>query len=305
MDFLKKLPIGQFVVGEAGWVRKIDPRLKFAWVMMFLVTPVLAGPLWRIYLVLMLLGITVFSSIPARIWWRSLLFLFIFSITFGLFATFLPTSEPAISLPVRPHEELPGAVVSLPSWHLFSVGPIYLGKLKLGPLLVDRRSLDLGIKTSTLIFTVIHSVNLMLLTTAPEDLMWSLSWFLKPFQIFGLPINRLSFQLLLALRFLPLVQEELQNLLRALATRAINFRHLGFKASLGVFLSLGERFLANILLRAEQGADALLVRTGGLIVMPRQFRPERILKTQSVLINSSSALCLICALLLRFRYGEF
>ena len=31
----------------------------------------------------------------------------------------------------------------------------------------------LGLRTSTLIFTVIHSVNLMLITTPPEDLVWA------------------------------------------------------------------------------------------------------------------------------------
>ncbi len=61
MDFLKKLPIGQYVAGDSGWIRRIDPRLKFLWVTMFLITPVLAGPLWRLSLVSLLLAITFFS----------------------------------------------------------------------------------------------------------------------------------------------------------------------------------------------------------------------------------------------------
>ena len=79
--------------------------------------------------------------------------------------------------------------------------------------MVDRASALLGLRTSTLIFTVIHSVNLVLITTMPEDLVWALSWCLAPLERLGLPMQRLGFQLLLALRFLPLVQEELQNLL--------------------------------------------------------------------------------------------
>ena len=123
--------------------------------------------------------------------------------------------------------------------------------------MVDRASAVLGLRTSTLIFTVIHSVNLMLITTPPEDLVWALSWCLAPLKWLGCPVERLGFQLLLALRFLPLVQEELQNLLRSLASRAVNLRQLGFKAGFGLVLAVGERLLANILLRAEQGADAL------------------------------------------------
>ncbi len=156
-----------------------------------------------------------------------------------------------------------------------------------------------------MIFTVIHSVNLMLLTTTPEDLTWTLSWFLSPLAFLGVPIERISFQLLLALRFLPLVQEELQNLLRSLATRAISFRKLGFKGSIGIFLSLGEKMLANILLRAEQGADSLLVRNGGLILRPGIFEPENIFRSKNLLLNIISALTLVFMFVFRQKYGQF
>ncbi|KGG13007.1 MULTISPECIES: energy-coupling factor transporter transmembrane component T family protein [Prochlorococcus] len=294
MDFLKKLPIGQFVAGDSGWLRRFDPRLKFAWVMMFLVTPVLAGTIWRVGLVLFLLIITCFSAIPLRVWGRSVVYLSIFSIFLGFFAIFLPTSEALTSLPLRSYSEIPNTIADGPSWELF----------KLGPLLIDRRSFDLGIKTSSLVFTVVHSVNLMLLTTSPEELVWTLSWLMRPLGILGFPVERLSFQLLLALRFLPLVQEELQSLLRALSTRAVNFRKLGLKGSVNVFLTMGERFLANILLRADQGAEAFFVRTGGKILTPDHLKPETIKNSSYFLINSTAALFLILAISLRFKLGS-
>ena len=103
---------------------------------------------------------------------------------------------------------------------------------------------------------------LLLITPPPEGLVWALGWCLSPLRRLGFPVDRLGFQLLLALRFLPLVQEELQNLMRSLASRAVNLRQLGFKAGFGLLLGVGERLLANILLRAEQGADALIARGG-------------------------------------------
>ena len=69
MDWLRQLPIGQYVAGNSGWLRRLDPRLKLAWVLMFLLTPVLAGSLWRIGLVVALLLITLASGLPVRIWW--------------------------------------------------------------------------------------------------------------------------------------------------------------------------------------------------------------------------------------------
>jgi len=302
MDWLRQLPIGQYVAGSSGWLRCLDPRLKLAWVLMFLLTPVLAGSLWRIALVVALLLITLASGLPVRIWWRSLLFLLFLGVLVGLFAMLLPTGEPAASLAVRSPQEVAGASVTSPSWELLRLGPLRLGSFALGPLVIDRSSAELGLNTSTLIFTVVHSVNLMLLTTQPEELVWALSWYLAPLALFGVPVDRLSFQLLLALRFLPLVQEELQNLLRALASRAVNLRKLGFKASFALILSVGERLLANILLRAEQGAEALLAR-GGLWLPPDQFRPQLVLAGASSLLNIASAMLLILVLGLRGKYG--
>ena len=43
----------------------------------------------------------------------------------------------------------------------------------------------------------------------------------------GLPIDKWLFQLLLALRFIPLVQGEFQNIIKSVSVRSINFRHLG------------------------------------------------------------------------------
>ncbi len=303
MDWLRQVPIGQYVAGNSSWLRRLDPRLKLSWVFMFLLTPILAGPYWRVGLVIALLLTTLISRLPTRIWWRSLCLLLILASLVGVFAMLLPTSEASLILPIRSPEELSNINIDGPSWQVFNVGPVNLGGLKLGPLSVDRRSAELGLNTATLIFTVIHSVNLMLITTSPEDLMWTIRWFISPLAFFGLPLDRISFQLLLALRFLPLVQEEFQNLLRSLASRAVNIRKLGIKAFIGLVLSVGERLLANILLRAEQGADALLVR-GGLWLPPSDFRPKTLLQTKSPLMNIGSGFLLLVVIGLRGKYGS-
>ena len=203
---------------------------------------------------------------------------------------FLPATDPAAALALRSPDELPGALVAGPSWDV----------LRFGPLRVDRASLLLGLRTSTLLFTVIHSVNLVLISTPPEDLVWALSWALSPLSRMGLPMERFGFQLLLALRFLPLAQEELQNLLRSLAGRAVNLRQLGFKASFGLVLAVGERLLANILLRAEQGADALVAR-GGQILNPSALRLTE--KQPEPWLNALAILLLPMILVLRVLYG--
>ncbi len=303
MDWLRQVPIGQYVEGGKSWLRLLDPRMKFAWVLMFLGTPILANITWRLSLVVSLFLITCLSSLPLRIWWRSVLFLLIFSGLLGLLALFLPIGPTPGTFAIRSPYELPGVNLFGPSWESFRLGPFNFIFFKLGPFLFKKGSVDLALSTSTLIFTVIHSVNLMLLSTPPEDLVWAISWFLSPLKIFGLPIERLSFELLLALRFLPLVQEELQNLLRSLASRAVDLRRLGLKSSIGLILSVSERLLANILLRAEQGADALIAR--GVILLPAdQLRIKSFLNRTSVSINVISLILLLFVLGLRQQYGD-
>ncbi len=302
MDWLRQIPVGQYVPGKTSWLRNLDPRLKIGWVLMFLLTPILASFFWRVALVVALLVMTLVSSLPIRIWWRSLCLLSLLAVLVGALAMFLPTGDPSAILAVRSPQELPNAFVEGPSWKIFSLGPVRLGPIDFGPLVVDRRSFELGLNTSTLIFTVVHSVNLMLITTPPEDLMWTIRWFMAPLAWLGLPIDRMSFQLLLSLRFIPLVQEEFQNLLRAMANRAVNVRRLGLKGFVGLILSVGERLLSNILLRAEQGADAFLAR-GGQWLPPSDFEPKNLIRGRFLFLNIGSGILLLLVLGLRGKYG--
>ena len=64
----------------------------------------------------------------------------------------------------------------------------------------------------------------------------------------------------MALRFIPLVMEEIQNLFRSIRTRAINWKKLGVKRSAQIWILVVERLLENLLLRAEQMAIAMEVR---------------------------------------------
>ena len=280
----------------------MDPRIKLSWILLFLLTPILANSIWRVSTACVLLLITFISFLPPRIWWRSLVFLLVFSLLIGFLSIVLPASEISSELTIRAPDEIPGAIVSTRSWEVFRLGPLNFGGISLGSLIVDRRSAELGIKTSTLVFTVIHSVNLMLITTPPEDLVWAISWFFAPLTLLGVPLEKLSFQLLLALRFLPLVQEELQNLFRSIGVRAIDFRKLGLKSTLGLFISLGERLLSNILLRAEQGADSLMSRQG-LWLSSEQLRPCIVVNPRYLWINIGSIFLLLIAIILRCLYG--
>ena len=301
MDWLRQIPIGQYVDGSGSWLRDLDPRLKLAWTLAFLLTPILAGPYWRLALVGLLLLVTACSGLPWRIWQRTLPLLLLLSLLVGVLATLLPAGAAAPGQRNRPPQELRLAPEDLGQrWELLRWGPVQLGPMPLGPLVITRRSAELGLNSATLLFTVIHSANLLLLTTPPEALVWGLSWCLTPLAPLGVPVERLGFTLLLALRFLPLVQEEFQNLLRSVATRSVNLRQLGLQGSLALVLALGERLLANVLLRAEQGADALLAR-GGRWIAPAQLLRDPLPRRAPQWMGGVGLLILLG---LRWKYGD-
>ena len=125
---------------------------------------------------------------------------------------------------------------------------------------------------------------------------------LSPLRKLGLPITKWLFQLLIALRFIPLVQEEFQNIIKSVSVRSINFRNLGFKKSFNVLLILVERLFQNIFLRIDQGAESLFTKKK-IIIKTNRFRTLYPLKSLNVIVNTLS-ICFICiAILLRKLYG--
>ncbi len=302
MNLLTKISVGQYVYGNRSWLRIIDSRLKIIIVMIFLITPVWAGPIWRLSLVGFLLLITFLSLLPSRVWWRSLFLLSCLSLLIGFISILASSDVQSLDSYLRNPNELQVVMESNKEWNIMQIPSQKIWFINLGPYNLSRKAFELGIKTSTLIFTVIHSVNLMLLTTLQEDIVWGLSWFMYPLKKIGLPISKWLFQLLIALRFIPLVQEEFQNIIKSVSVRSINFRNLGLKKSFNVFLILVERLFQNIFLRIDHGAESLLSKKK-IIIKTNRFRTLYPSKSFNVFVNTLS-ICFICiAICLRKLYG--
>ena len=302
MNILTKFSIGQYVDGNRSWLRIVDTRLKLISVLIFLITPIWAGPFWRVSLVICLMFITFVSLLPPRVWWRSFLFLTGLSLFIGFLSLIASSDIQSFDSPIRDPNELKVILESQEKWNILEIPPRKIGFLTFGPYNLSRKAFELGIKTSTLIFTVIHSVNLMLLTTLQEDIVWAFSWFMNPLRKIGLPIDKWLFQLLLALRFIPLVQEEFQNILKSISVRSLNLRNLGFKKSINVLLTIVERLFLNIFLRIDQGADSLLSKKNILIRTNRFKNLDKV--TPLTFVLNTLSICFICiAIFLRKQYG--
>ncbi len=290
MDLLRSLPLGLYLEQPVTWLHRLDPRLKLAWLMTFLAAPLLASPFWRVLLVGLLIAVTVFALIPLRVWRQQMGWLLVLGLMVFALTTMLPDGLKTRHQNRLPADELafsqqPSTLPPTPvpnAWY----NPLGLGKpearssataapssaslpqptgyryvlFKRGSIIITQRSVDLAIRYSTLLFTLIYSSNLFLLVTAPEEITAAIEDWMSPLRRFQVPVTEIALTLTLSLRFIPLVLEEVQNLVRSISTRAINWRKLGWRSTLQVWLTVIERLLENLLLRAEQIASAMKVR---------------------------------------------
>ena len=77
-----------------------------------------------------------------------------------------------------------------------------------------------------------QSASLCLTTTPAEQLALGLRIWLTPLGLLGLPVAEISLTLLLSLRFLAVVFEEIRNLALGLAARNLQWRSMGKGAGL-------------------------------------------------------------------------
>ena len=289
MDLLRSLPIGLYLEQPIAWLHRLDPRMKLAWLLSFLAAPIMANSLYRVSLVVLLILITLTAGIPWRVWRQQMGWLLMLS----FFVLILGAVSPD-GLGVDPQPRLPtieqGQTLVLDNEFDARVGGA--GTREQGSrgaeeqrsdnrspttnnttssnyqyvlfqywiITVTRRSVELALRLSTSLFTLIYSTNLYLLTTAPEEITAGLESLMLPLRRFKLPVTEIALTLTLSLRFIPLVMEEVQNLIRSVRTRAINWKKLGIKGALRVWMVVAERLLENLLLRADQMAKAMTVR---------------------------------------------
>ncbi|MEM9136938.1 MAG: energy-coupling factor transporter transmembrane protein EcfT [Cyanobacteria bacterium P01_F01_bin.42] len=286
MDLLRSLPLGLYLETPITWLHRIDSRVKLAWLTTFLITPIWANSTWRLTLVGLLIFMTLSALIPLRVWRQQMGWLLAICLLAFLVTSLMPDGL-NLSYPSRlPQDELtfqiqaPNPPEDQP-WYQFllfwqapsnpdsaNVAP-ELKALRSsyqylywqwGPFRVTRRSIQLAVRLSTWLFTLIYGTNLFLLTTAPEAVAATIQTVIAPLKKFNLPVVEVGLTLTLALRFIPLVLEEVQNLIRSVRTRAIKWRQLGFRGVIQFVLLVVDRLIENLFLRAEQIASAMTVR---------------------------------------------
>lgn len=102
----------------------------------------------------------------------------------------------------------------------------------------------------------------MILTssTKPLDLTYAFEWYLYPFKLIGFPSHEVAMTLSIALRFIPTILEDVERIMKAQASRGVDFSHGKIGAKFRAVVSLIVPLFVSSFIRSEELANAMECR---------------------------------------------
>ncbi len=200
-EFLRYVTVGQYLPGESV-IHRLDPRTKLSvFLFLSLATTFSLSYTANAILVLITLGLVLLAGIPLR---------YILS---GL--------RPALPL-----------IVALAALQLLFYGDAYTPYsaeartlLRWGWIHITNGSVQLVVVSMLRFVVLLFLTSLLTNTTTLSGLTHGLEAMLRPFTRLGLPAHELTLVVTVALRFVPLLAEQLEVILKAQASRGASVAH--------------------------------------------------------------------------------
>ncbi|MFB9757938.1 energy-coupling factor transporter transmembrane component T family protein [Ectobacillus funiculus] len=225
---MQQLMIGKYIPGNS-LIHRLDPRAKLSIVFFYVFLVFLANNSAS-YGLLLLYSVlpVVFSGVPFRYILRGLkpmLWIFLFTFLLHVFTT----KEGAL---------------------LFEFGPIS----------VHQKGLQQGTYMSIRFLVIILMTTLLTLTTTPIEITDGLESLLSPFKRIGLPAHEIALMMSISLRFIPTLLEETEKIMKAQASRGVDFAGGPIKERLRAMVALLVPLFISAFKRAEDLAIAMEAR---------------------------------------------
>ena len=187
---IRDITIGQYYPADSS-LHRLDPRVKFIGTFLFLISLFVADSFWGYLLATCFLGGIIFlSKVPIKFMIKGLKPLFIIFLITVLFNLFL-----------------------IPGQELWSLGFLTITVEGV------QQAVKIGIR---LIYLVIGS-SVMTLTTTPNQLTDGLERILRPLNKIKVPVHEISMMMSIALRFIPILMEETDKIMKAQIARGADF----------------------------------------------------------------------------------
>ena len=97
-------------------------------------------------------------------------------------------------------------------------------------------------------------------TTKPMDLTYGLEWYLTPLKLVKFPSHIVAMTLSIALRFIPTLIDETNRIIKAQASRGVDFNHGGFIKRFRALFALIVPLFVSAITRSEELSDAMEAR---------------------------------------------
>ena len=220
-----RITLGQYLPGESR-VHRLDPRVKlFLMGLMIGVVFRLDSPLALAASLLVCLFATRLSELALSRLMNGLapfIWLFVFTAILHVFMT-----------PGRPIAWLPGATT---------------------------QGLYSGLRVGVQLIAAIWASTLLTLTTSPLDLVWAMEWYLKPLAYLKVPIDEIALMVMLALRFVPILFEETDRIIKAQKARGVDLESGSLVSKIRSLVPIIVPLLHGVFRRADDLAVALSLR---------------------------------------------
>lgn len=96
--------------------------------------------------------------------------------------------------------------------------------------------------------------------TKPMDMTYAFEWYMTPLKPIRFPVHEIAMTLSIALRFIPTLLDETERIMKAQASRGIDFNHGGLFKRFGAIIALIIPLFVSALERSEELANAMIVR---------------------------------------------
>ena len=187
---LRDITLGQYYRTESV-IHSLDPRVKLVATFMFIISLFIANNFIGYVIAALFLALAIYkSNVPPKFIFRGMKTIFFLLFITMLFNLFLTPGKELISF-----------------WK-FTI--TYEG-LKMAVMMAIR-----------LIFLITGS-SLMTLTTTPNNLTDGLERLLRPLKLFKVPVHEISMMMSIALRFIPILMEETDKIMKAQMARGADF----------------------------------------------------------------------------------
>ena len=97
-------------------------------------------------------------------------------------------------------------------------------------------------------------------TTKPMDMTYAFEWYMTPLKVVRFPAHEIAMTLSIALRFIPTLLDETERIMKAQASRGVDFNHGGLFKRFGAVIALIIPVFVSALERSEELANAMIVR---------------------------------------------